>query len=79
MSPVGLGTKNHCADEDQQQFTTQFWLNHWRAATGRLKKLVTEAGDSSGTQRKGECPLFESRNQATTSEAEKILCMLWLQ
>jgi hypothetical protein len=23
MSPAGLGTKNDCADEDQQQFTRQ--------------------------------------------------------
>jgi hypothetical protein len=23
MSPVGLGTKNHCAGEDQQQRSTQ--------------------------------------------------------
>jgi hypothetical protein len=23
MSPEGLGTKNHCAGEDQQQFSSQ--------------------------------------------------------
>jgi hypothetical protein len=32
MSPVGLGTKNHRAVEDQQQFTGMDWLViQWQA------------------------------------------------
>jgi hypothetical protein len=35
MSPVGIGTKNHCAGEDQQQFSSQsessgrMWVSEW--------------------------------------------------
>jgi hypothetical protein len=52
MSPVGSATKNHCASEDQQQFTSHL-LCRLRVAVVRSEKLVAEDGDSPGTQRKG--------------------------
>jgi hypothetical protein len=70
MSPVGLGTKNHCADEDQQQFSSQAVKTVSEQFVGELvssledfcdsvvvscycEKLVAEAKDRSGTQKKG--------------------------
>jgi hypothetical protein len=53
MSPVGLENKNYFAGEGQQQFTRQLLVSQLRVAVVRSEKLVAEAGDSSGTQRKG--------------------------
>jgi hypothetical protein len=63
MSPVGLGTKNHCAGEDQQQFSTQsasrklLWFSH-------CELLLLEAGSRrQGKFRnpeEGECPPLEA-------------------
>lgn len=49
------------------------WLSELRAAAMTSEKLVAEAEDSSGTQRKGECPA--SRYQATASkDREDFVC-----
>jgi hypothetical protein len=53
MSPVGVETKNHSAGEGQQQFTRHLLLGQMRVAVVRSEKLLAEAGESSGTQRKG--------------------------
>jgi hypothetical protein len=47
---VAFGTKNRCPGEGQQRFRSQ--LSLWGAAIVRCEKLVAEAGDSSGSQRK---------------------------
>jgi hypothetical protein len=53
---MGLGTKNHFADEEGQQQVSSLsvsQLSQLRVAAVRSEKLVAEAGDSSETQRKG--------------------------
>jgi hypothetical protein len=53
------GTRNDCAVEGQQQFNlptdrpTYLWLSQFKVAVVSSEKLVTEAEESSGTQRKG--------------------------
>jgi hypothetical protein len=45
MSPVGLGTKNHCAGEDQQQFSSQIACCEIGNSQRGPKPLNTEAKD----------------------------------
>jgi hypothetical protein len=42
----------------------------------RSEKLVAEAEDSSGTQRKGERPLLEAATKQQLVKTEKTLCVL---
>jgi hypothetical protein len=65
--------RNDCAGEGQHQFNrpTELWL---RVAVTRNEKLIAEAGDSSGTQKKGNVRCL-SRYQATASEdLEDFMC-----
>jgi hypothetical protein len=48
-----------------------------RVASVRSEKLVAEAGDSSGTQRKGDGPLVEvATKQRIVKKTEKTLFVL---
>jgi hypothetical protein len=51
MIAVTFGTKDRFAGEGQHIFSSR--LSRWRVAIVRIEKLVAEAGESSGTQRKG--------------------------
>jgi hypothetical protein len=47
-----------------------------RVAVVRSEKLIAEAGDSSGTQRKVECPSLEAATKQWLVRTEKTSCML---
>jgi hypothetical protein len=51
MIPVGIEIKNHCAGEGSSNVTAR--LSQLRVAVVGSGKLVPDAGNSSGTQRKG--------------------------
>jgi hypothetical protein len=68
MSPVGLGTKNHCAGEGQQQFSSQ-------SSTPILYSLyINDALAAPGTQ----LALFEEDTciYATEKHERRVLCKL---
>jgi hypothetical protein len=49
-----IEARNDCAGEGQQNFNQPTeWFSHLRVAVMRSDKLAAEAGDRSGTQRKG--------------------------
>jgi hypothetical protein len=50
ITALVFGTKDRYAGKDQQRFSSQ--LSLWRIVVVRTEKLVAEAGESSGTQRK---------------------------
>jgi hypothetical protein len=60
MSPVGLGSRNHCADEDQQQFSTESVSCESTAETAtreefsrfRNRQTVKYGRESRGTRNK---------------------------
>lgn len=52
------------------------WLSELRAAAMTSEKLVAEAEDSSGTQRKGERPPLQAATKQQLVKTEKTLCVL---
>jgi hypothetical protein len=72
MSPVGLGTKNHCAVKDQQQFSSQSAVREL-LRFGHCELLLLEAGTRGwGLGRnpeEGERPSWEA---ARTREGGRV-------
>jgi hypothetical protein len=63
MSPVGLGTKNYCAGEDQQQFSSQSAVRELLRFSC-CKLLLSQAGGRGrkqfGNPEEGECLPLEA-------------------
>jgi hypothetical protein len=65
MSPVGLGTENHCAGEGQQQFSSQAVsqsLNLQEFNRSRLNNVLLWAVKSSDSRHQGIYKLYKQLN-----------------
>jgi hypothetical protein len=74
MSPLGLGMKNHCAGEDQQEISSQLVSE----LDNRSSKLVFEVRGRSRTQRKEDDCRWKSlrRNGSEAVTMDTSMCVI---